>query len=478
MDDPVLSPAEAELLDYTATLRRCCERLSIERHDVAQLLSAPPDDPFYLPHVRVRSCGRTGLAYRVRPDDLEALAARISTPPLPPDPIRPRDAIAVRAGERVRGGSRRYSTYASQLVRDPRVTRYVLRNGAVRYSRAEVEALNRSPARAKRLEAEGLVNSAKAAALTGYTAATVVRWGQKGLYGARKVGGAWWIPRDQLPPKHKRTASPPMEVSCSVCHEGMTRKASEVRRTLARDGGRIFCPKCWAARREEVLKANRTFPEPTPETRAKMSAAQRRTWQEGKHDLAHMDVMRERLEEVFKSPSRNIERANRVSLGRGGNGLTEERKSELAKRTRRRAQRDSPAAVEADEHRDRTAEMHAQGLDLGEIAEELCVAIQTVKRYLAECGSLSERSPGRQEAKQRRRIAAHLLRLGGADERRNLQRATGLSVAVLSMRLLELGCEEYEASGRACVRLVSEESLTPATGRPVSGESLTPAISA
>ncbi len=107
MDDPVLSPAEAELLDYTATLRRCCERLSIERHDVAQLLSAPPDDPFYLPHVRVRSCGRTGLAYRVRPDDLEALAARISTPPLPPDPIRPRDAIAVRAGERVRGGSRR-----------------------------------------------------------------------------------------------------------------------------------------------------------------------------------------------------------------------------------------------------------------------------------------------------------------------------------------------------------------------------------
>jgi hypothetical protein len=129
-------------------------------------------------------------------------------------------------------------------------------------------------------------------------------------------------------------------------------------------------------------------------------------------------------------------------------------------RPHRQGQANTRAVAEARAQADRAAELHALGWEAAEIAAEIQTAAPSVERYLRE-GGLSERSPGRREAKQRRRIIKHLAGRGGSDERRNLQRATKLSSTELSARRHELGAETYEVNRRACVRLVSPKTITP-----------------
>jgi hypothetical protein len=126
---------------------------------------------------------------------------------------------------------------------------------------------------------------------------------------------------------------------------------------------------------------------------------------------------------------------------------------------RRRAQRDGAVAAVAQEQADRAEGLHRAGASGPEIAEALSIAERTVKRYLDERGR-SERSPGRREAKQRRRVVEHLERVGWSDERRGLQRATKMPAADLDARLAELNAEAFVVNGRACVR-VSPKSATP-----------------
>jgi hypothetical protein len=128
-------------------------------------------------------------------------------------------------------------------------------------------------------------------------------------------------------------------------------------------------------------------------------------------------------------------------------------------RARSRARQNTGMATEARAQADRAEGLHAQGWDVAEIAEELTAAVPTVERYLRDRGR-SEASPGRREAKQRRRIIRHLTKAAGSDRKRDIQRATKIPAAALAARLRELDVEHYKVNGEACVRLVSPKTIT------------------
>lgn len=412
-----LGPDERHL-SYTLTVDDCGKRLALAPTAVRELLRAPQNDPCHLPHALVRCNG--GQGYRVRPADLEALAARISTPPLPPDPIRRLEAITILAGKRPRGATA-YGRHAQRLeaaIGRGEVTRYrLLGDHRDRYSRAEVETLRLTleaagvgeraarsrrhiAALAKSAEDEGLVDSATAQELCSVSRGTPNEWGRQGWYGARKVGGWWFFERKELPTSSRAPREPSRTIPCAgKCGRVVTRRASRVRETIAR-GGRFYCDECWPAARADVIQEARRLapPRPSAETRQRMSEAHHRAWDEGKRDReAQSTVMRDVAVKLRSSPTRHVEQVEAMMRARGL-ALTGARRKELAGRALSRAQRNSGRSRETRRLEQAVAALDAKGMTAPEIHDALQGEFQGVTesyvRKIRQRLGLSQRKPG------------------------------------------------------------------------------------
>jgi len=483
-----LSRAEAERLGYTVPFADCLARVAISEGTWRRALARTPEDGPRLPMKLVagRGRGRGRSTYHARPQDLEEYIARVSTPaPLPADALSLIEALSFLAGKPIsgkRGSDGDYVLWRGRLraaVRDGDVTEYTIL-GVRRYSRAQLEPLkanfdaagiNGHPARqrlrrarAERAEAEGLVNTAETARIANVKRETAERWGGRRLYGARKIGGEWFFERVQIEARPRRAAPGPAEpVTCRHCGKPVMRTRSRRRRAKHYYHGECW-EKVWAQRLAEGLA------EMDPaELFRRRSEAQQRSWseEEGVRDSSDYGDG-DRLRELHRKPSVQKKRYTNQMVAMTGHPPTREQMDNVLTNVHRRNQADNPAKASADAQGDHAAELHEDGWEIPKIADELHVAIRTVERYLEERGR-SERSPGRREAKQRRRIVEHLERVptnpngGLADplSRRDLQRATGLSGSELGARLDELRADVFDVKGQVCVRLVSEKSVTP-----------------
>ncbi len=394
------------------------------------------------------------------------------------DPIRKVEAVASLAGRQVPCTDAAYARLSKRL--DYAVERGELklvrpaelvdqRRSGARYSRVEIEVYRltlesagingRAAGQRRHVDARPrlagedgeLVSAAKASELTGRAHSTVRYWGPRGKYGARMIGNAWFFPRDRLPAR-RAPYRPLVTLPCAGgCGKSVKRSASAVERSV---NVKFYCSECFPAARAELLRQGAANA-PRPSRKPKQSAAMLRRWAEGKYDKdAHAERMKDTITTINKSPKKLVDRIESLRVGRGLASLTPAQRDELATKANQRSQADSPAKASAEVQGDRAAEKHAQGWEVAEIADEQHVVIRTVKRWLKERGR-SERSPGRREAKQRRRIVKHLEQTVGNVERRDLQRATNLSARELGDRLHELGADVFDVNGRACVALVS-----------------------
>jgi transcriptional regulator with XRE-family HTH domain len=399
------------------TVADCRRRLTLGKNAVGAMLRAPEDDPWHLPSVHVTSSGGK-QSYGVREADLQQLAERISTPPLPPDPIWPRDAVVILASKPLRQGpayTRLWKRLAGEVERG-RLTEYVLVDGARgagqrRYSRKEVRALARRlkaegitsapssrhrvvAAAAKRHENEGLMDTAAAAKLAGVQRTVPARWGREGRYGARKIDGEWFFVAAQVE-KYRRRAEPQpsVPVVCAVCGEQHAVSAAEYRKAQARakartkartDAGgraapRFFHPECLKQPGAYVLRiADR---KPKGEHTSRATQAQ---WDAGVRDRAKAgERFRDAMQKLHKSLVRHPALIDKMTQTRYGHPLSGERKAIRETAARSRARR-SPATRELEE---KVRQLLADtAMTQEEIAAEVHLTPQRVGQIISDLG--------------------------------------------------------------------------------------------
>lgn len=337
-DAPVRGPrllalAEAQRLGYTLTAADCRQQLTIRTGEVSRLLASGE-----LPSALVQC--RRAVGYRVRSADLSALLERacVPSPPLPVDLTRAVEAIEIIAGQRERSGTKRNSRIRQRLhaaVKRGDVTRYLLFGSRTRYSRREVEAerdrlgapamtpRKHHAALRKRMAAQALLDTATAGELAGVPQSTARGWAKRGLYGAQKLDGQWWLERALLP-RARRPYAPPMSVACARCHQVHGRPAWEVRGANQK-GHRLYCPACWDEVGDSVIDENlgkaRGVPHViTEEARERIGAAQKRRWDgaSGDQRATKRDALRTGHDAMLKSPKRRVAMASNIMRARLG----------------------------------------------------------------------------------------------------------------------------------------------------------------
>jgi hypothetical protein len=354
--------------DTLLTVAECRRRLTLGKNAVGAMLRAPEGDPWHLPSERVVS-GKGKSSYGVREADCEQLAARISTPPLPADAIWPGEAVEILAGRVLRFGTaytRQWKRLQGEVNRG-RLTEYVLVDGAPaagqrRYSRKEVRALARRlskegitsapssrrrvvEAAAKRVEGEGLIDTAAAAKLGNVERTVPARWGHEGRYGARKIDGEWFFEKAQVE-TYRRRAAPerPVNVVCAVCRKPHSVSAPASRRAWARarEAGRaapqFFHPECLVEQPGAyVLRIAER--KPKGEYRSCATQAQ---WDAGVRDRVKTgERLSHEMTELHKNPARHTALIDKTTQTRYGHPLSEERRAELETAARGRALTDS-----------------------------------------------------------------------------------------------------------------------------------------
>lgn len=471
-------------LDWPGTAE-IARRLTIGRVDVVRFVRLPESDPLHLPGVLVAARGGTG--WRVHPEVFEKWCL-VHCSPSPPaaGAMNTEQLIEFLAGERIPSRSGLYRWWlrrVAEAVEFGVLTDYLV-IGRPRWSPTEAagvkDALDgiKGGTRTRAQEARhalaamvGLAGVAEAVRLKGVKRKTAEGWSGQGdrpvRFGARRVGGEVFFELAQL---EAYTPTIPAEKAITImrkcagagCKAQVPRTPSQLERT--KDS---YCPTCWGQIKPtaQVLRDGQArMEEHDPEEleRRRSEGQQRRDRSTyGGGDGA-------RLRDLHRKPSVKRKRLRKMMWTKSRHVPTPEREREWDTNANRLAQADNPAKASADMQGDRAAELHAEGWGVAQIADQLHAAIPTVKRYLGERGR-SERSLGRREAKQRRRILEHLERVptdpnGGLAyplSRRDLQRATGLSGSELGARLDELGADVFDVNGQACVRLVSEKSITP-----------------
>lgn len=402
----------AESPDALLTVARCQRRLTLGKNAVGRMLRAPEGDPWHLPSERVSSSGPN--AYRVRSADLEQLAARISTPPLPADAIWPHEAIEILAGRPLQRGSKAYGRTWQALARNVArrwLTEYVLvdaacaragpRPGALgqrRYSRAEVVALRDRlggawsrrrvrAAAAARVKRGGLIGTAGAAKLAGVSRRVPARWGREGRYGARKIEGEWFFIK-ALVETHQRRAvpQPSVTVSCALCGKPLKRSAPAMRRAWAKaaDAGRaaprFFHPDCLKQPDGYALRVSGRKPKRNHRTRAVQVQ-----WDAGVRDRKKTgERMSQVMKKLHKSPERHVALVDKTTQTRWGHSLSDERKSELESQARTRACTDSDRSRAARELEARVISLWPTDRTHEEIADELRTTPRHVRRIAAK----------------------------------------------------------------------------------------------
>jgi hypothetical protein len=340
--------------------------------------------------------------------------------PLPSDAIRTGEAIALLAGKTLTQNSTAYIRHQGRLVRSAkhgRLTEYKLGPGRPRYwSRTEVLALRDSLASdgftdkppsnyhrrtveaiVKRAERDGLITIKVSAELAGVTIGAVRKWIERGRFGARKIGGLWFLETAQVA-AYQRPAprQPPETVACALCGESLMLRASHVRRARAAaeaaggDELLVFCSECWPtpearslAHRRRVWRRGYSSPG--------RAAGLERQWAEGKRDV---EAHTERTKQSWRSPTATVMRVEKSVQARHGHPLSPESAAVIRGRALSRAQRNSDRSRIRRGQEQRMAEMWTAGYTAKEIAEELNTTVSNVKEMRRRQGS-PQRQPGR-----------------------------------------------------------------------------------
>lgn len=419
-----LAQADAPLL----TVEVCQRRLPVGSGAVRGMLRAPESDPCHLPSVFV-PLGANGAGYGVRPEDLEQLVARISTPaPLPADAITSGEAIALLAGKTLTVNTTAYIRHQARLARSAthgRLTEYrllgpggVLRHSRY-YSRAEVLALRDSLAEVglttaatsqrravqavvKRAERGGLIGLAAAAELAGVGIAAARKWTPRGRFGARKIDGLWFFDREQVAAYQRPAPRQPSEtVPCAMgCGRSVTLQASRVRkaRAVAGAGGHegllVFCHECWGTREARSLAHSRCVWRSGYSSPGR-SRGLKDQWADGKRD---MKAHRERTSQAWRSPKQAVERVDKSTRARHGHPLSEERGTEVARAARQRGQASSARSQQTRQLAAKVAELWPTGKTQMAIADELHVTQGRVAQIARELGLPPRSRRGRPRA--------------------------------------------------------------------------------
>ncbi len=423
----IAPPPIAEALDPLLTAADCARCLPLGEPAVREMLRAPESDPFHLPSVFVPLGGRGG-GYRVRPEDLEQLVVRISTPaPLPADAIKASEAIALLAGKTLKTNTTAYIRHQARLARAAmhgRLTEYRLLGpgGASRhprfYSRVEVLALRDSLKRdgfttaaasqrravtviVKRGEREGLISLETAAELAGVTPAAARKWTQRGRFGARKIDGLWFFDRAQVaayqrraPRQHPETIPCVMGCGRSVAMTASkARKARELAATAGHEDLLVFCPDCWATPEGRSLAHSRCvwrrgYSSPG---RSRGLAAQ---WADGKRDK---EQFAERTRQDWRSPKKAVERARKSTEARYDHDLSPDAVTEVARNARRRGQASTTRSASARALAAKVAKLWTTGKTQMAIADELHITQGRVAQIVREL-DLPPRRRGRPRA--------------------------------------------------------------------------------
>jgi DNA-binding CsgD family transcriptional regulator len=417
-----LTTEEAERLGYTLDVATCARLLTAHDRVIRATLRAPVEDASHLPSVLVAVRGP--VARRVRPTDLEALAARLSLPK-PGDLITPKDAVEILAGRRLRtrtaGYSRQYQWLGAAAEAGCLTAHRLPGQQHVRYSRREVQAL------AAALDAKGISYRSRSrarvvAAIVEHTRPALVGiaelaeqginehaargWAQRGLYGATKLGGCWFFDRALVAARPQRPPRQPrVEVPCAGC-EGTTRRgASEVQRAREHATARgrepqFFCKDCCAGGAHVRL---RTKPgggwKWTSRSRGRARAALRASWSSGNRDRTKAAaVMKRTTDEVLSSEDRRVRREDARLRKLHRRGLRENEQAEQRKRARSYRQRKSGRSLSARQVEDDVARLWNLNLTHDEIGEQLGISPRHVRRIAKKRG-LPARRPGPRPAR-------------------------------------------------------------------------------
>ena len=361
------------------------------------------------------SAGR-GIIGRVMSAEVQA--------PLPADAIRTGEAIALLAGKPLTQNSRAYVRHQARLVRGAkqgRLTAYGAPRSPRYWSGAEVLALRDSLERdgftakppsghhartvratTSRAELDGLVGLVDAAKLAGVTPAAARKWFERGRFGARKIGGLCFFDQAQVAAHERRAVrQPPETVTCALCGEPFTMKASNVRkaRAAAEEAGSdellVFCSDCWATRKPARSLAHSRRVWRSGYSSPGRAAGLERQWAEGKRDVeAHI----ERTNKAWRSPTAAVMRVEASTQKRWGHDLSPESKTKLQSKAMSRATLNSDRSRSRREQERRMTEMWTAGETVAQIAARLNMTESNVKVMRNRLG-LPPRQAGRRPKK-------------------------------------------------------------------------------
>lgn len=289
-----------------------------------------------------------------------------------------------------------------------------------RYRRDQVEALaaaferegiTRRPTSRRRVieaagkegEALGLIGTQAISEATGIPADTIRGWGQRGLYGARRIRGCWFFDPAAIASRPARAPKLPLiEVPCDCCGQSIKRKASEVRRreALAATAGRKaqwFCDDCWPGigKHHSLIVGQRGRGKSDAKGRANVSAAVRRQWEDDKRSRA--DAARRMaaiVSTLLKSPKRIVGWQDARLRGRHGRPLLDDERAQLEARARSRAQADTDRSRATRHQEERLRELWGTNATVDDIAKALGTTASNVKQMRRRL-SLPRRPTGR-----------------------------------------------------------------------------------
>lgn len=262
MTQPLPTLAEAAAAGYTISPADLAEQTTLGYPRVLRAITGNNGPGLgkrcpLLPAIQVR-LPNAPAGYRTRPADVEEWLQAVTSPwPLPADPIKSAQAIALLNGSPLPATSPEYRKLHARLAHAAGLRSWQIL-GQRRYSQAEVEQLiatnaerdlpnDRIPQSRKGEQgvSSHLVNADRAGEILGVrrrsgepvSATTVTAWANKGLIPAVKLNGRWWFDPDVL-----ATVEPP--------HEPKRGPSGEV---VGNGGGKVEVG-CAAAGCSEVLK--------------------------------------------------------------------------------------------------------------------------------------------------------------------------------------------------------------------------------
>lgn len=369
-------------------------------------MGLPPDDPAHLPSVTVD--GRGPTARRVRIEDLEQFCQRLELPAVG-QLMRPGDAIALLAGRTLRPGTTAYlrlwqrleaaaaegriEVYRLPGMREKRfafsevndLQKAYVQEGVTSAARSRMRSLKGLGARGAAL---GLASVAEIAESESVDESTVCRWARLGRYGARRIGGCWFL--DPVLVEYRHWRDPEHDASRAL--EERVRSlwlagvgADQIARDLQLEFPGVTVRHVRSIRRHLRLDHRSDA----------YGAAMRQQWAEGRRDRIAakqriVDVVAELVTSKTRFPAWQAARL----LGRHGRRASPEQLRTWSGRALSRAQRKSARSKNADELKDRLSILWSTPMTVEQIARELYTTPGRVKSLRSDLG-LPRRSPGR-----------------------------------------------------------------------------------